>query len=126
MVTFLGMIFGIGLCGLIVGLLAAFIGATILGDGVAGFGRLVGALAGVVIGYPIGVIIGILLINKLLHHSGSLKFGILGVIIGWLAVIGLSQTLDIVNDSDLIFILVLIAPPLFGAIGFHLISLLHK
>ena len=125
-VTFLGMILGTGLCGLILGIVAALIGATILSDGVAGFGKLVGALAGIVIGYPIGVMVGILIISKLLHSIGSLRFGIFGALLGWLAVIGLSRLVDVFNDSNLLFTCILIAPPLFGTIGFHITCLFRR
>jgi hypothetical protein len=125
-VLFLGMIIGTGLCGLLVGIIASFIGATVLDDGTAGFGRLVGVLAGMVIGYLIGVIVGILIINKLLHYSGSLRFGFIGALLGWIAVIGLSRAFEVLNDTNLVFVSILIAPPLFGTIGFHVTSLLKR
>jgi hypothetical protein len=123
---FLGMILGTGICGLLVGIIAALAGAAILSDGVGGFGKLIGVLAGIVIGYPIGVVVGILIINKLIHYAGSLRLGILGALLGWVAVIGLSRPFEALNDANLIFSLVLIAPPLLGTIGFHLTLLFKK
>jgi hypothetical protein len=126
LLTFLGMILGTGLCGLIIGGIATFIGIAILSDGVAGFGKLVGAIAGIVLGYPIGVIAGILVISRLLHYAGSPRLGIVCALLGWVLVIALARPFNVLDDPNLIFTLVLIVPPLFGTIGFHIISFFRK
>lgn len=118
--VFGGIVITIAVIGVIFGFLAAVIGAQLLQDGAAGFGGLVGALAGMVIGYPIGVAIGILLINKVLRYQGSLLFGAIGSIIGAVFIIGLAEPLGLNSNPDLLWALILLLPPLLGAIGFHL------
>ena len=70
---------GTALVGFVFGLIAAFIGASILQGDSGGSGSSVGAPAGMIIGYPIGVIIGIFVISKLLRYRGSLLLGVVGV-----------------------------------------------
>ena len=118
--TFSGMFIGIALFGAVFGLLAALIGVQMLEGELAGFGGLVGAVAGMVIGYPVGVIIGIFLVNKLLRYRGSLLLGIIGGILGALIPIGLAEPLGLSDNPDLLWAIILMAPPLLGTIGFHL------
>lgn len=120
MAAFAGMVIGTAFAGLLFGLSAALIGASILRGEVAGFGDLVGAIGGMVIGYPIGVIVGILLVNKLLHYRGSLLLGGLGSILGGAITIGLAEPLGLNLNPNLLWASFLLAPPLLGTIGFHL------
>jgi len=119
-IVFSGMTITIAIIGAIFGLLAAFIGVQLLQDGTTGFGGSVGVLADMVIGYPIGVMIGIFLINKVLHYRGSLLFGEISSIIVVVFIIGLARPLGLNNNPDLLWALILLLPPVFGTIGFHL------
>ena len=114
------MFVGISISGLIFGFLAAFLGVQLLEGEIAGFGSLVGAIAGMMIGYPLGIAIGMFLINKFFHYPGSLLFGFIGVILGAIIPFVLSEPLSLNNSPDILWIIIIILPSLFGAIGFHL------
>ena len=109
----------IALVGFALGLLAAVIGATILG-GDGDFGALGGALGGLAIGYPIGVIFGILLVNKFLHYRGSLLLGVIGSLLGAAFNYVLVEYLDLDLNMSLLLAIVLLVPAILGTAGYHL------
>ncbi len=118
--AFAVVVLGVAVVGLLLGILAAFVGASLLQDDVAGFGGIVGAIAGFVIGYPIGVILGLLLVSRLFHYRGSLWLGAVGSILGGALVIGLAEPLSLNLSPGLLWASLLVLPPLLGTIGFHL------
>ena len=120
--AFIGLVMGTALVGFVFGLIAAFIGASIFQGDSGGFGSPVGALAGMIIGYPIGVMIGIFVISKLLRYRGSLLLGVVGSILGVVIPIGLAELLDLNANPDLLWVLILLMPPLLGTAGFHLMG----
>ena len=124
--VFVGMVVVIGLCGAVLSLIAALVAVFIVGGGLTGFSRMIYALAGILLGYPVGVILGIILVNRFIHYNGSIKFGIICTITGWVIVIALFRPLNIITDANLLFSLILIVTPVFGTIGFHLVNLYNN
>ncbi len=118
--AFGGMVIAAAFIGAVFGFLAAVISAQLLQDEATGSGGLAGALAGLIIGYPIGVMIGIFLINKVLRYQGSLLLGAIGGIIGALIPIALTEPTGLNNNPDLLWVLILLLPPLLGTVGFYL------
>lgn len=111
---------GVAVPGMMAGIAGALAGAFLMKGQLAGFGDLAGALMGLIIGYPIGVIIGIILMNKALHHQGSLLFGIAGCILGALLTMGLAEPLNLNLNPNILFGAFFLGVPLLGMIGFHL------
>jgi len=118
--AFIGMVIGTGVVGIVAAFLAALVGAFLLRGELFGVGALAGVLLGIIVGYPVGVIIGVILINKVLHRQGSLVLSILGVIIGGVAVIGLTQLLNLNLNPSLLLGLFFLLVPLLGTVGFRL------
>jgi hypothetical protein len=116
--AFLGMVAVIALVGIALGLLAAVIGIAIL-RGEGDFGALAG-LGGMAIGYPIGVALGILLVNKFLHYRGSLLLGAIGSLLGAVFNYVLVEYLGLSLSLSLFLAIVLLAPAILGAAGYHL------
>lgn len=119
-IKFIIMFIGIGVSGLILGFSGALVGIQILERELFGFGELAGALGGMIIGYPLGVIVGLILVNKILHHRGSLLFGITASCLGAAITIGLVEPININLSPDLLFTLFFLLVPLLGTIGFYL------
>ena len=79
-----------------------------------------------VISFPIGAIIGIILVNKLLHHPGSLLLGIVGCILGGvttyvlMAYIFKEEFTALKTGSAIVtFAVFPLAAALFGTLGFY-------
>jgi hypothetical protein len=117
---FISVVLGTAIIGIILGILGAVIGANLLEDGFAGWGGLVGAIMGMSIGYPIGVFAGLITINKLFHYPGSLLIGLIGVILGGVTPFLLAELSGVNLNADLLWVLILLSPPVLGAIGYHL------
>jgi len=80
----------------------AFIGGRILGGNTEGFGALGLAIGGALVGYPLGIIVGLVLLKKLFHIRGSLLLGVSGAIIGTLAIVSLSEPLNLNSNINLL------------------------
>ncbi len=113
--AFGGVALGTAVVGIAFGVLGAIVGSAILAEDYAGWGILVGAVMGGAIGYPVGVFIGLVIINKLIRYSGSLLLSFIGVAIGGVIPF-LAEHLGTNIGSGLLLIL----PPVLGAIGYHL------
>ena len=114
------MLLGSAITGILAGILGAVILSALLSDGYAGWGGLVGAIMGMAIGYPVGVFIGLVIFKKLLRYSGSLLFGLIGVIVGGILPFVLAEPLSLNLNTNLLWAAVIISPPLLGTIGFNL------
>ena len=119
-VVFISMLLAIAIVGAVFGFLAAMLGAQLLKDDFTNLSGIAGILAGMVVGYPLGVAIGIFLFNKVLNYRGSLLFGAIGSVLAAAFLIGLAEPLNLNNNPDLLWILIVITSPLIGTFGFHL------
>ena len=80
----------------------AFIGGRIIGGNAEGFGALGLAIGSALVGYPLGIIVGLVLLKKLFHIRGSLLLGVSGAIIGTLAIVSLSEPLNLNSNINLL------------------------
>jgi hypothetical protein len=117
-ISFVGVVIGTGVCGIVIGFTGAFIGARLMQDELFGFGSLAGSAAGMMIGYPIGVIAGLILVNRLLHYKGSLVLGALGSALGAGLTVGLAEPLHINLDPNILFITFFLMVPVLATTGY--------
>ncbi|MFC1872483.1 hypothetical protein ACFLYV_02030 [Chloroflexota bacterium] len=107
-------------CGVAVGALGGLIGAALMRGQLPGFGDLAGALMGIIIGYPVGVLIFFIVLRKAFKRRGSLVKGIAGTVIGAVAVMGLSEPLNLNVTPEVLFITFFLVSSMLGTVGFYL------
>ena len=114
---FIGMAAGMGVLGIALAVLGAYIGGGVIGE--KSFGALGLAIIGVVAGYLLGIVIGLVVIKKVMHRNGSLAFGILGSIFGTAIIVIIGASIDI-DSNALLIILFFLAVPVFSLGGYYL------
>jgi len=119
-VTFIGIVIGIGIFGVFFGFVAALLGAWIMQGRLFGLGGLAGALGGIIIGYPLGVIIGIIVVKRIFHYQGSILLGIVGVVLGGAITIGLAEPLNLNLNPTVLFTVFFLLVPVLCTAGFRL------
>jgi hypothetical protein len=113
---FISYTLGLIIIGAVFGVIGAFVGGRVLGEG--DFAALGLAVLGLFLGYFLGIVIGLILVKLLLHQRGSLLFGIIGGIIG--AVIPL-VIIFLLKDGTVFFVyLPAISVPVLSLAGFYL------
>jgi hypothetical protein len=118
--TYFSMVIGTAAAGAVFGILAAYLLAWLMQDGYEGWGGLLGAVLGLAFGYPVGVFIGVIIFRNLLHYSGSLIFGLIGVIAGGILPFVLAEPLGVNNYTGLMWAFIILSSPLLGTIGFNI------
>jgi hypothetical protein len=109
-----------GFLGLATGVIGVIIGANLLAGDLAGFGELAGALMGLVLGYPLGVAVGLVLFKYAFHYDGSVLFGLFGGATAFVALIILTEALNLGVDPNILFLVFLISVPMLAVAGFTL------
>ena len=103
------------------GFLVAFLGSYLIGGNeYSDFGNLVGAIAGMVIGYPLGIAAGIVILDKVLRYRGWILAGIIGAVLGGVLPVAFAGLMNINENPDLLWALILLLPPLLAVAGFHI------
>ncbi|MBG7617764.1 MAG: hypothetical protein IZT57_05280 [Chloroflexi bacterium] len=109
-----------GFLGLVAGVIGVIIGANLLAGDLAGFGELAGALMGLVLGYPLGVAVGLVLFKYAFHYGGSVLLGLFGGATAFVALIILTEALNLGVDPNILFLVFLISVPMLAVAGFTL------
>ena len=118
---FIAMALGTAVVGAAVATASAYIGGTIMGGRLGGFGGLGVILLLMIVGYVLGVVAGIVITDKLIRYRGSVWLGIAGSVLGMGIMFGLvASPLNADVGLEGLLAGMIAVPALLGTIGFHI------
>ena len=118
---FFAVALGTAVVGAAVATVSAYVGGTILGGRLGGFGGFGVILLVMIVGYVLGVIGGLVITDKLIGYRGSGWLGIVGSVLGVGIMFGLvAEPLNVNLGLEGLIAGMIAVPALLGAIGFHI------